>query len=196
MPQSAPSCPGSVLHAASQLMAEVGYGAMSMRQLAARVGMQPGSLYHHVTSKQDLLLDVLLDIYAQRLDAWRCSTYSRDLQGFLLFLLERQRSHPAEALLLRHEARHIDPAQRGWLQEARQRQYEPLRHYIIGDLPRTSLAVDEVQGLGEAVLGILEAASTLRQQAPPMDEADIEAWVMRMSRRLIGKAGAPALVKR
>lgn len=93
-------CPDALLEAARELMAEHGYGAMSMRQLAARVGLQPGSLYHYVASKQDLLLDVLLSILAQRLEAWQRGPYTRDLQGYLGFLLTRQRSHPCEELLL------------------------------------------------------------------------------------------------
>ncbi len=197
MPQSATSCPMFLLHAASELMAEVGYGAMSMRQLAARVGMQPGSLYHHVASKQDLLLDVLLDIYAQRVEAWRLSTYSRDLHGFLQFLLARQRTHPAEQLLLRHETRHVDAAQRVWLLQARQRLYAPLCHYLGASRHGTqAVGVEDAMDLGEAILALLDCADALRDREQPMDEAAIEAWIMRMSRRLAGVAAAPALIHR
>ncbi|MGB6086399.1 TetR/AcrR family transcriptional regulator [Parvibaculum sp.] len=41
------------------LIHEHGFEAMSLRQLAARVGLQPGSLYNHIATKQDLLFDLI-----------------------------------------------------------------------------------------------------------------------------------------
>ena len=41
------------------LIFERGYEAMSLRQLAAEVGIQAGSLYNHISTKQDLLFDLV-----------------------------------------------------------------------------------------------------------------------------------------
>src|SRR5947208_15793245 len=38
-----------------RLLFEHGYAAMSLRQLAAEVGMQSGSLYNHISTKLELL---------------------------------------------------------------------------------------------------------------------------------------------
>lgn len=192
MPQHAHSCRDGLLQAASELMAEIGYAAMSMRQLAARAGLQPGSLYHHVASKQDLLLDVLLYALAQRLEAWHCSTYPRNLQGYLRFMLDRQRSHPGEHLLLRHEVRHLTGKQRGWVQAAQQRLCDPLQQYIALE----QHGPDDGTGVCDAVLALLDSADNLRRRETPMAEAAIERWVMRMSRLLIGTCQSPVLVKR
>ena len=43
---------------AMALFAEKGFGQVSMRELAAHVGLTAGSLYHHFPSKQDLLYDL------------------------------------------------------------------------------------------------------------------------------------------
>ena len=48
-----------VRRAAVDLIAEHGFEAMSVRQLAARVGLTAGSLYNHFGSKQDLLIGLL-----------------------------------------------------------------------------------------------------------------------------------------
>lgn len=45
--------------AALTLFAEKGYAAVSMRDLAAAVGVQPGALYNHTSSKQAILVDLL-----------------------------------------------------------------------------------------------------------------------------------------
>ena len=42
-----------------RLIAEHGYEAMSLRQLAAEVGIQAGSLYNHIRTKQDLLFQLI-----------------------------------------------------------------------------------------------------------------------------------------
>ena len=45
----------------SLLIFEHGYAAMSLRQLAAEVGIQSGSLYNHISTKQELLFDLVRD---------------------------------------------------------------------------------------------------------------------------------------
>lgn len=44
---------------AARSFAEHGYEATSLRQVAADVGIKVGSLYNHITSKEDLLLSVM-----------------------------------------------------------------------------------------------------------------------------------------
>jgi AcrR family transcriptional regulator len=48
----------ALLDAAATLFAERGYHATSTRDLAAAVGMLPGSIYYHFPSKSDLLVAV------------------------------------------------------------------------------------------------------------------------------------------
>ncbi|WP_295488288.1 TetR/AcrR family transcriptional regulator [uncultured Pseudomonas sp.] len=49
------------------LFAEKGFGQVSMRELAAHVGLTAGSLYHHFPSKQDLLYDLIEELYEELL---------------------------------------------------------------------------------------------------------------------------------
>ncbi|WP_040477233.1 TetR/AcrR family transcriptional regulator, partial [Paramagnetospirillum caucaseum] len=42
-----------------KLIYEHGFEAMSLRQLAAEVGIQVGSLYNHISTKEDLLYDLI-----------------------------------------------------------------------------------------------------------------------------------------
>jgi AcrR family transcriptional regulator len=58
----------SILDAAEQLMAEVGYDEMSTNAVAARAGISPGSLYQFYGNKAELL-GGLLDRYSTQLDA-------------------------------------------------------------------------------------------------------------------------------
>ena len=49
----------AIRKAGLRLIHSQGYEAMSLRQLAAEVGIQAGSLYNHITTKQDLLFDLI-----------------------------------------------------------------------------------------------------------------------------------------
>ena len=58
----------SILDAAEQLVAEVGYDEMSTNEVARRAGISPGSLYQFFGNKADLLAG-LLDRYTRQFDA-------------------------------------------------------------------------------------------------------------------------------
>lgn len=49
---------GEVLDAAASVFAAKGYFAATMQDIAARLGMRPGSLYHYLRSKEDALTEV------------------------------------------------------------------------------------------------------------------------------------------
>src|SRR5437868_12188277 len=51
----------AIRKAGLRLIFEHGYAAMSLRQLAAEVGIQSGSLYNHINTKQELLFELVRD---------------------------------------------------------------------------------------------------------------------------------------
>ena len=59
----------SILDAAEQLVAAVGYDEMTTNAVAARAGISPGSLYQFFGNKAELLTG-LLDRYVAQLDAF------------------------------------------------------------------------------------------------------------------------------
>lgn len=187
MAEALRSCPASLLQAAAELMAESGYAATSMRQLASRVGLLPGSLYHHVACKQDLLLNVLLDIVERRIVAWESGSHSRDLGGFIRFMLRRQHSHPRDHVLLRHEVRHLDERQRRWLDQALTRLSLPLRHIIQGAHPHTL----DTQRTCHAMFAVIEAADVMRHGPDHLDERWVEERVLAMCRALLQPCSLP-----
>lgn len=53
---------GKVLCAAASLFREQGYERTTVRDIAARVGIQSGSLFHHFASKEEILKAVMIDV--------------------------------------------------------------------------------------------------------------------------------------
>jgi AcrR family transcriptional regulator len=60
----------AIREASLALFARYGYEAVSMRQIADRVGVQAGALYRYHGNKQQLLVDIMRDHMEQLLEAW------------------------------------------------------------------------------------------------------------------------------
>ncbi|HSO27643.1 MAG TPA: TetR/AcrR family transcriptional regulator [Anaerolineales bacterium] len=61
-----------ILDAAAQIFREKGFHAASMQDIAQAVNLQKASLYHHVNSKQEILVSILdraLDLLIERMQA-------------------------------------------------------------------------------------------------------------------------------
>ncbi|MFT5751944.1 MAG: AcrR family transcriptional regulator [Flavobacteriales bacterium] len=51
-----------IIHVAARLFRERGYSAVTMRDLATDLGIKAASLYNHITSKQQILSEIILVI--------------------------------------------------------------------------------------------------------------------------------------
>lgn len=100
--------------AASRLFSERGYHATSMRELAASLGLQGGSLYAHINSKEDLLVDIVSGA-AQQFDEALFPLRDLDLSADQK-LREAMRRHIVvladnleSATVFFHEWKHLSP---------------------------------------------------------------------------------------
>jgi AcrR family transcriptional regulator len=71
-----------IVQAAAQIFRQKGYHATSMQDIADAVHLQKASLYHHVESKQDILLEIL-DHALERLTADISGVVDSDLSPTL-----------------------------------------------------------------------------------------------------------------
>jgi len=53
---------GKLLSAAARLFREQGYDRTTVRDIAAAVGIQSGSIFHHFASKEDILFGVTMEV--------------------------------------------------------------------------------------------------------------------------------------
>jgi AcrR family transcriptional regulator len=63
----------AIREAAISLMARFGYEAVSMRQLAAEVGVQAGSLYRYFPTKEDLLFALMREHMETLIEVWNAA---------------------------------------------------------------------------------------------------------------------------
>lgn len=80
---------GKVLSAAASLFREQGYERTTVRDIAARVGIQSGSLFHHFASKEEILKAVMIDVIRFNTDRLRAAVEAApDTRGKLRALVE------------------------------------------------------------------------------------------------------------
>src|SRR5690606_27053850 len=60
-----------ITEAAIELFSQQGYYATSLRQVADRVGIQVGSLYNHIRSKEELLFSIMRQVMMELIDYTR-----------------------------------------------------------------------------------------------------------------------------
>ena len=84
--------------AAERLIARHGFAAVSMRQIAAEVGVQVGALYLYTPDKQTLLFDLMREHLEGVLAAWDAVYKPADplgrLQAFTLFHIRYHLDRP------------------------------------------------------------------------------------------------------
>jgi AcrR family transcriptional regulator len=100
-----------ILAAAAQIFSQKGFHATSMQDIAEAVNLQKASLYHHVSSKQEILVDVLdmaLDLFIANMQAVMASPLPPDemlRQAMLTYMVTiLQERDLASVLLLEHRS--------------------------------------------------------------------------------------------
>ena len=61
----------AIRKAAIALIAKHGFEAMTLRDLADHVGLQPGSIYRYIATKDQLLVDIMAEHMEALIAAWR-----------------------------------------------------------------------------------------------------------------------------
>ncbi|MEJ5904522.1 TetR/AcrR family transcriptional regulator [Pseudomonas kermanshahensis] len=151
---------------AMALFAEKGFGQVSMRELAAHVGLTAGSLYHHFPSKQDLLYDLIEELYEElqaTLDLGR-RAMARGGSALSCLIAAHWQLHAERPLQFRLAERDfccLSEAQQAHLMLLRRRYETGVLHLIA---PRASLK-------GEALAATAHVLATLLNQLPGLLQA-------------------------
>ena len=138
-----------IIQAAAQIFRQKGYHAASMQDIADAVHLQKASLYHHVTSKQDILLAILdkaLDLMIDDLKQVVASDLAPEdkIRWAIQVYIERLTEDPSLAAVLLLEYRSLEPDLRTQHIERRDR-YDHLWRGLIQEGVKAKLfyPVDE-----------------------------------------------------
>jgi AcrR family transcriptional regulator len=125
-----------VQEAALRLIAQHGYAAVSMRQIAAEVGVQAGALYNYTSDKQSLLFDLMQSHMTELLDALSAQQLDGDplqqLEQFTRFHIRFHLPRPDHVFVSYMELRNLSDENFAQI-EALRRRYEDALEAILHD---------------------------------------------------------------
>lgn len=149
-----------ILEAAAQIFREKGFHAASMKDIAEAVNLQKGSLYHHVSSKQEILVDILdqaLDMLIEGMMGVVEQSVAPDkkLRIAVMTYLEALTRRPDLAAVLLLEHRSLEPEYRKRHIPRRDR-FENLWRQIIDEGLEQGIFESENPGLAvKALMGVI-----------------------------------------
>jgi TetR/AcrR family transcriptional regulator, cholesterol catabolism regulator len=107
----------AIMQAAVQLFYEQGYSVTSLRQISDAVGLQVGSLYNHISSKEQLLYSIMKRSMTQLLEDTETSVAAATdpverLRAFMAAGIRFHAEHRHEALIGNSELRALSSPKR------------------------------------------------------------------------------------
>lgn len=162
-----------------ELIYRHGYEGMNLRQLAAAVGLQQGSLYNHFRSKQDLLVH----LYERHMGALLAALDDelagierplKQLEAFVAFHVTYHIERKREVFVVNSELRSLEPENRRHATDVRRR-YEKRLIAILeaGKAEGTFVLADPcVTAFG--ILGMLSGICTWYDEAGRIDRSSLK----------------------
>lgn len=152
-----------VQKAALRLIARHGYAAVSMRQIAAEVGVQAGALYNYTSDKQSLLFDLMQSHMTALLDALAAADLKGDplqqLEQFTRFHIRYHLPRADHVFVSYMELRNLSPDNFAEI-EALRRRYENALEAVLRAGENTGVfAVTDTRVTTMALIGLLTGLS-------------------------------------
>lgn len=175
--------------AALRLFARDGYAAVSMRQIAAEVGVQAGALYLYTPDKQALLFDLLDSHMRDLIAAYDAEVLAPDpmvrMAHFVRFHIGRNLDHPAAVFLSYMELRNLTPDNFAAI-EALRRAYEDRLARILADgQAARQFAVADVRLATMAIIAMLNGVNTWFRDGGRLSRSEVEAIHCDMVRKAL-----------
>lgn len=179
-----------VRDAAQRLFAQHGFAAVSMRQIAAQVGVQAGALYNYTSDKQSLLFELMRAHLEALLEAWQSEpkgdTPLERLEAFTRFHIGFHLDRPDAVFIAYMELRNLEPCNFEVIEGLRKR-YETALEDILRDgkaagdftLPDTKLAT-------LAVIAMLTGVTTWYRDDGRLSRARVVRVYWNMVRKAVG----------
>jgi AcrR family transcriptional regulator len=176
--------------AALRLFARHGFAAVSMRQIAAEVGVQAGALYLYTADKQALLFDLMRAHLEDLLADWTApdAPPEAQLESFVRHHIAYHLDRPDLVFIAYMELRNLEPENFAVIEGLR-RDYETQLEAILKrgqasgvfDVPDTKLAT-------LALIAMLTGVTTWYRDGGRLDRRAVEDHYWRMAQKSVAAA--------
>ncbi|MEO0372057.1 MAG: TetR/AcrR family transcriptional regulator [Pseudomonadota bacterium] len=175
--------------AAKALFARYGYAAVSMRQIAAEVGVQAGALYNYIPDKQSLLFDLMKSHMDELLIAYDAQALDGDplerLQRFVSFHIRHHADRPEAVFIAYMELRNLTEGNFEQIEGLR-RAYEARLEAILSDGARDgAFQISDTRIVAMAVIAMLTGVNTWFREGGRLSMGEVEALYWDMVRKAV-----------
>ncbi|KJC35507.1 TetR family transcriptional regulator [Bradyrhizobium sp. LTSP885] len=155
----------AIRKAGVRLIFEQGYEAMSLRQLAAEVGIQAGSLYNHISTKQELLFDLVQDHINDLLRQLDLALEGKTdpverLRSFVAFHVTYHMTRKREVFIANSELRSLEPKNYDVVVTLRGAYEQRLAQILADGVSEGAFEVVDIQVATFAIIALLTGLCT------------------------------------
>lgn len=180
-----------VLRAALHEILAVGYHGSTVRGIAARAGLSVSGLYHHYTSKQQMLVTILDLTMADLLARARAAheeggdpveRFCLQVENLVLFHTHRRELGFVGAA----EMRSLEPANRARIAELRTEQQRMVDHEVAEGVRAGRFRADHPHEAARAVVTMCTALPSWWRPDGPLAPEQVAAQYVGLARRMLG----------
>ncbi|WP_290689512.1 MULTISPECIES: TetR/AcrR family transcriptional regulator [unclassified Haematobacter] len=182
--------------AALRLFAAEGYAAVSMRRIAAEVGVQAGALYLYTPDKQTLLFDLMHTHMQDILSAWEGEApFGSDprarLDAFVAFHLRFNLDRPEAVFVSYMELRSLEPANFALIEGLRRR-YEDALEAILSEGVRAGVfRIADTRVTTLALIAMLTGVNTWYRSGGRLSREGVTRLYTGLAHGTVGAMNAP-----
>ncbi len=174
---------------ARRLFARHGFAAVSMRQIAAAVGLQAGALYLYTPDKESLLFDLLKGHMDELLAAWAevpaAASPPEQLEAFVRFHI-RFNLERAEAVFLSYmELRNLGPDNFAAIEALRRAYENELESILRAGQAEGCFALPDTKLATLAIIAMLTGVNTWFREGGRFSRAAVEQIYWDMVRKAV-----------
>lgn len=183
------STAGNILQAALHLIAERGYAAVSMRDIAVAVDIQASSIYNHFASKQDILFRLMTGHMEGLLLAWngwrkKGNDTGERFDAFIRFHIHYHLHRPQEIFISYMELRSLEPDNLAIVKRLRS-QYEAILRKILID-GKADCTVEDPAVATRALINMITGLTAWYRSDGALSAEALEQIYVNMARRSVG----------
>lgn len=175
---------------ARKLFARHGFAAVSMRQIAAEVGVQAGALYLYTKDKQSLLYDLMRSHLEELLAALAAEDLPEApadrLAAFARFHVRYHLDRPDEVFIAYMELRNLTPENFRAVEVLRKRYEDRLEAILEAGVAEGSFSLPDTKLATLALIAMLTGVNTWYREGGRLSRENVETIYWDMVRRAVG----------
>ncbi|MDE4190977.1 TetR/AcrR family transcriptional regulator [Phaeobacter gallaeciensis] len=175
--------------AALRLFAQHGYAAVSMRQIAAEVGVQAGALYNYTPDKQSLLFSLMQRHMSELMAAWQADPAVEDalgeLERFVRFHIRFHMERPDAVFIAYMELRNLSDENFAVIETMRRNYEDALEAVLKQGVEEGVFRIPDTKIATLAVIAMLNGVMTWYRTGGRLSLQEVETIYWDMVRKAV-----------